>query len=703
MVSRRGRMAADRVWLGYLVAGVLVVAGYYVALASHAPAAVGVVLYLVVSASAAVMVFLGCVRNQPRPRLRLPWLLLGLGQAVYAAADAVFYVSHDLLGDDAYPSLADPLYLAHYPLVVIGLILLIRLRSPGRDLPGMLDAAALTVVAAMLSWLYLIGPLARIDQPLLIRLVSVAYPVLDLVLLVFSFRLILVPSSRPMSFLLLSTSLLAILGADSIYVIQQLLGTYQAGNFLDGAWLAANLTLGAAALHPTMATLDQRKPPPDVRIGPGRLAILATAALIAPATLVIQDAFHALQDIPVIAAACAALCVFTIARLAGLLLDQRRLVSTDLLTGLRTRRYVQTRLPAELARLARTGGSLGVLVVDVDNFTSVNDRYGHQAGDRALREIARRLRATVERGDLLARYGGEEFVIVTSAGSPNQLPGVAERLRDRIANAPTVVLPEVWIALTVSIGAASFPLHGRTADELLTAADRSLYAAKTQGGDRVVIGAAERIPLVTEPAVPSPTGPEGMLGYLRQLARQADGLRTGRSAQVGRWAGVVATELGLDGPTVRRAELAGELCDVGKVLVPAEIWRKPAVLTTTERRLARAHTEHGHELIKAVPGLADVATAVRQHHERWDGKGYPEGLARGDIRIEARIVAVCDAWAAMTTDRPFQAALDQEQAGAELRAGRGGQFDPDVVDTFLALHERAMVGESGALRSAELS
>jgi two-component system cell cycle response regulator len=701
MVSRRGLMAADRVWLGYLVAGVLVVAGYYVALASHAPAAVGVVLYLLVSASAAVMVFVGCARNQPRRRLRLPWLLLGIGQAVYAAADTAFYVAHDLLGNDAYPSLADPLYLAHYPLVVIGLILLIRLRSPGRDLPGLLDAAALTVVATMLSWLYLIGPLARIDQPLLIRLVSVAYPVLDLVLLVFSFRLILAPSSRPMSFLLLSASLLAILSADSIYVIQQLLNTYQSGNFLDGVWLAANLTLGAAALHPTMATLDQRKPPPDVRIGPGRLALLTTAALIAPATLIIQDAFHALQDIPVIAAACAALCVFTIARLAGLLVDQRRLASTDMLTGLRTRRYVETRLPAELARAAKAGGSVCVLVVDVDNFTSINDRYGHQAGDRALREIARRLRATVERGDLLARYGGEEFVIVTSAGSPNQLPGLAERLRDRIANAPTVVLPEVWIAITVSLGAASFPLHGTTVDELLTAADRALYAAKTQGGDRVVIGAAERIPLVAEPGVPA--GPEGMLGYLRQLARQVDGRPNGRSVRVGRWAGLVATELGLDAPTVRRAELAGELCDVGKVLVAEEIWRKPGVLTTTERRLARAHTEHGHRLIKAVPGLADVATAVAQHHERWDGKGYPEGLARGGIRIEARIVAVCDAWAAMTSERPFQAALDREHACAELRAGRGGQFDPDVVDAFLALRERGMVGESGALRSAELS
>jgi diguanylate cyclase (GGDEF)-like protein len=695
MVSRRGRAVIDRLWLGYLVAGVLVVAGYYVALALGAPPVVGVVLYLSVSASGAVMVFVGCVRNQPRHRLRLPWILLGTGQAVYAAADTAFYVAHDLLGNTAYPSVADPLYLGHYPLVVIGLILLIRLRSPGRDLPGLLDAASLAVVAAMLSWLYLIGPVARIDEPFIARLVSVAYPVMDLVLLVFSLRLILVPSSRPASFVLLSTSLLAIFTADSVYVIQQLLNTYASGNFLDGIWLAANLTLGAAALHPTMATLDRRRAGPDVRIGPVRLAILTTAALVAPTTLVLQDAFHALQDIPVIAAACAALCIFTIARLAGLLIDQRRLASTDALTGLRTRRFFEAQLPAAVARVVKSGGALAVLVIDVDHFTSVNDRYGHQAGDRALREIARRLRGALDRGDLLARYGGEEFVIVTSA-SRNHLPGLAERLRDRIANAPIVVLPEVWIAITVSVGVASFPPDG-SVDELLTAADRALYAAKTRGGDQVVVDATDRIPLVHDPAESA-----HMLDYLRQLAKEVDGVGSERSRTVGGLAGLVATELGLDSAAVHHAELAGELCDVGKVLVPRSIRTKPDALTTTERRIARAHAEHGHQLIKVVPGLADVADAVRQHHERWDGHGYPDGLAAGRIRVEARVVAVCDAWAAMISDRPFRSAQDPEQACAELRRERGGQFDPDVVDAFLRLRERAVLSDNRGLPTAEL-
>jgi len=696
-------LAADRLWLGYLLAGALVVVGYYLALANNAPPVVAVILYLSVSMSAAVMVFLGCARNQPRQRLRLPWLLLGIGQAVYATADTCFYVLHDLLGNDSFPSIADPLYLAHYPLVVAGLVLLIRLRSPGRDLPGLLDAAALAVVAAMLSWLYLIGPLARIDAPLQVRLFSVAYPVMDLALLVFSLRLVLAPSARPASFLLLSVSLLAILTADSSYVIQQLVGDYAAGNFLDGIWLGGNLALGAAALHPTMGRLDERRPESDVRLSPARLAVLAAAALTAPTTLVLQDAFHALQDIPVIAAACAALCVFTIARLAGLLLDQRRLAITDTLTGLPTRRHFEAKLPAVLARAHRNGSVLAALVIDVDYFKSVNDRYGHAAGDRALREIAKRLREAVDWGDLLARYGGEEFVVVSAGVGVQQLTALAEQLRERIVNTPIVVLPEVWIAVTVSVGAASFPLHGATASDLLTAADRALYAAKTQGRDRVVVGESDRVPLATGSSVP---GPDGMVGYLRQLAEEVDGWReTGgrRSRSVARWAGRLAAELGLGESATRCAELAGELRDVGKLLVPQTIWAKPDVLSKADRRTAQTHVEYGYQLIRVVPGLLDVAQAVRQHHEHWNGKGYPDGLAQGGIRIEARIVAVCDAWAAMTSDRPYQPALSVEQAGAELLRGRGGQFDPDVVDVFLDLRRRALIGETDALRSAELS
>jgi HD-GYP domain-containing protein (c-di-GMP phosphodiesterase class II) len=130
-------------------------------------------------------------------------------------------------------------------------------------------------------------------------------------------------------------------------------------------------------------------------------------------------------------------------------------------------------------------------------------------------------------------------------------------------------------------------------------------------------------------------------------------------------------------------------------VVPEAILTKPSRLTDEEWRLLRQHPDHGSRLARLVPGFDAVAESIRQHHERYDGNGYPDRLAGSGIRLEARIIAVCDSWAAMRSDRAYQAALSEDQAREQMWAGRGTQFDPDLVDLFLSLHER---GEVGALR-----
>lgn len=692
MDTRQVNKAAGALWLAYLATGILVVGGYYLAVQTGAPAPLRVALYCLVSFSAAVGVFVGCVRNLPAGRARRPWLVLGFSQVVYAIADICFYVSHNIFGDTNFPALADPLYLSHYPLVVIGLILLIRLRTPGRDLASLLDAATLAVATAMLSWLFLIAPQARADEPMLVKLVSVAYPVMDLSMFAVALRLILGPGRRPASFLLLALNLLAIFTADTLYVMQQLNGTYQTGNFLDAIWLGGNLALGAAALHPTVGRIAERASAEDMRLTPMRLTVLAGAALIAPAMLIIQDLAGMLHDIPVIATACALLFMLTIGRLAGLVAEQRRLAITDVLTGLRTRRFFSARLPLEIARARRVGTSLAVLIVDVDRFKSINDRYGHPAGDEVLIEVARRLRESVRQADFLARYGGEEFALVVPDASPQELAGIGERLRTHVASNPIQVAPDTWIDVTVSVGTACYPRHGKTPAELIMTADRALYAAKSQGRDRVVVG--ETITAAT-PIGDSPDSTADLLAYLQRAADEVDGwLSTcehGRA--VGRWAALVASALGEDEPLVRRVELAGRLHDVGKVFIPQAIWRKPSALSRYERQLVQQHSDFGFQMVSVVPGLLDVAEAVRQHHERIDGRGYPFGLTGPEIRLEARIIAVCDSWAAMLADRPYHTALRPAEACDELRNGRGTQFDRDVVDMFLNLHRRELIGE----------
>jgi two-component system cell cycle response regulator len=674
-----------RLWMAYLITGFLGIGSYYLTVALAAPPFLRVILYCLVSASAAVAVFYGCTCN--RPRVWLPWVLLGLSQVVYAAADTSFYVSHYILGSTAYPALADVLYLSHYPLLVGGLISLIRLRTPGWDLPSVLDAALLAVVGGMLSWLYLIAPQAQADSPMLIKVVSVGYPMMDLAMFAVALRLVLGQGSRPVPFFLLSANLALFVGADSIYVVQQLNGTYSAGNFLDLMWLAGNLALGAAALHPTMGRVGE--PSREIPTGPGpvRIAALCVAALVAPATVMILYVGGSYDGIPVAALACGILFVLTIARLAGLVSRQRLIAITDVLTGLRTRRYFEAQLLPELARAKRTNGSLAVLIADVDHFKSVNDRYGHPVGDEVLIEIAKRLRDAIRGGDELARYGGEEFAILIRDATPDEPAVIAERLRQQVADRPIVVSGDTWIGATISVGTASYPVHGTTPVELFVAADRALYSAKAQGRDRVVLADTNETP------PPEPVH-QSLTVDLENVADEVDGwLSTHEhSKAVGYWAGLVAKGLDLPADVIHRAELGGRLHDIGKVLVPPEIWSKRERLSEEEWTLVRQHPEFGWRLARTVAGLDDVAEVIRQHHERFDGSGYPAGLAGAHIRIEARILAVCDSWAAMLADRPYQDALTEEQAVRELLSGRGTQFDPDVVAQFLELRLRGRLG-----------
>lgn len=694
MDTRQVTRAGNHWWLTYLGAGIAVIVGYYVAVHLNAPALLRVILYCTASASAAVAVFVGCLLNLPARRSRLPWLILGASQVVYATADICFYVAHDIENNTDYPAIADPLYLGHYPLVVVGLILLIRLRTPGRDLASLLDAATVGVAGAMLSWLYLIAPQARADEPLLVKLASVGYPVMDIAMFAVALRLILGPGRKPGSFMLLGANLLLIFAADTIYVMQQLAGTYYSGNFLDAIWLGGNLALGAAALHPTVGRISEKASPEDMRLTPVRLAVLAAAALIAPVALIIQYSLGMFRDIPVIAAACAVLFMLTIGRLAGLVAEQRRLAITDVLTGLHTRRFFSAQLPIEISRARRAGGNLAVLIVDVDHFKSINDKHGHPAGDQVLIEVARRLRESVRVNDFLARYGGEEFAIVVPGANPQELGAIGERLRMEVGATPIAISPDLLIDVTVSVGTAGYPRHGSTPAELITTADRALYAAKFQGRDRVVVGDTLTEDIVVA-AVDSAVGSANdLLAYLNRAADEVDswlsGVEHGRA--VGRWSALIASAMSLDDATVRRTELAGRLCDMGKVMIPQTVWRKAGALSKSERQLVEQHARFGCDMARLVPGLADVAEIIHQHHERLDGRGYPLGLSGDRIRLEARIVAVCDSWAAMLADRPYHAALTPAEAAAELQHGKGGQFDPVVVDHLLELHREGLLG-----------
>ncbi|WP_228122293.1 diguanylate cyclase [Saccharothrix syringae] len=673
----------NRLWLGYLLFGLLSVGAYYTLPIFVGTVPLRVVVYCAVSASAAVAVWWGVRRNRPVPRA--PWVVLGLGQVVYALADATFYVSHYVLNETRYPSVADIFYIGHYPLVVVGLVVLIRRRRSDRDLPGLLDAASLTVGAGLLSWVFVIGPQTRLGTPVLVEVASLAYPLMDLVVLLAALRLLFGAGRRDGSFLLLNVWLAAILTADTVYVLQRLAGTYEAGNFLDAVWLTGNLALGACALHPSMGRITHTAEVPAWRLGWTRLAVLCVGALVGPLLLLLQHAQGVQRDVPVIAVGCAALFALTTTRLAGLAVDQRRIAITDGLTRLRSRRYFEAHLADDVARAGRTGGPLAVVILDVDRFKQINDRFGHPGGDRVLVEVAARLRAAVGPGHVLARYGGEEFALIAAGADAEHPTRLAERLRHAVGHRPIEVGDGASVTVTLSAGTAAFAPHHGTASALVSAADRALYLAKDLGRDRAVAGGTAVAEHREDVAV----------DYLDQVADLVD-LRVaspGRSLAIAEWARAVALRLGRDAEEVATAHRAGRLLDVGMIVLPDDLLTESGPLTDQQWHLLHEHPDSGARMVGVLPDHAEVAEVIRQHHERWDGAGYPNGLARERIRLEARVLSVCDTWAAMRADRPHRRALTHEQAVRELRAGRGARFDPHLVDVFLELLDEGAVGD----------
>jgi diguanylate cyclase (GGDEF)-like protein/putative nucleotidyltransferase with HDIG domain len=357
----------------------------------------------------------------------------------------------------------------------------------------------------------------------------------------------------------------------------------------------------------------------------------------------------------------------------------RHLAEHDPLTGLRNRRGLQEHIDAEIGRT----GSVAVLVLDLDNFKRVNDALGYVQGDEALRRFAAVLAGA---GGLAARLGGEEFALVLPAHDEAAAMTVAERLR---AEVPAAFEDFPW-PVTTSIGVAVNGPGSESASLVLRDATRAVFGAKRLGRDRCVAYHAEALEALL--GTLDDTGDAGaeQLAAAMLLAETLDlrDVSTARHSQtVGRYAEEIARAVGLPGERVERIRAAGVLHDIGKLGIADAVLQKPGPLNDDEWADMRRHPELGARILDHA-NLRDISGWVLAHHERLDGRGYPHGLAGEAIPLEARILAVADAYEAMTADRPYRAGLGHDAARDELRACSGTQFDPRVVDAFLAVLTR---------------
>jgi len=363
--------------------------------------------------------------------------------------------------------------------------------------------------------------------------------------------------------------------------------------------------------------------------------------------------------------------------------------NTDGLTGLYNHRHFHESLEHEIARGARFGTVFSVIMLDIDLFKAYNDVYGHLAGDQILRKIGELIRSSIRSMDVAFRYGGEEFTVILPEARLDDACKVAERIRKAIeTKASSKPIPA-----TVSLGVASWPSDGVMREEIVGCADAALYRAKQTGRNRTCLSSDIVKPGTTAIGEELDAG-LGALNIIYALAATVDAkdhYTYGHSKKVSEYAVALSEALSLPEDRIVTIRAAALLHDIGKVGIPDSILNKAGTLTEKEWEQIKAHPQVGVDILRHVINLVNCLPAILHHHERYDGNGYPAGLKGGSIPLEARILAIADAYDAITSLRPYHERLSPWQALEELKRCAVTQFDPELVDIFRKMIEPTLV------------
>jgi diguanylate cyclase (GGDEF)-like protein len=385
---------------------------------------------------------------------------------------------------------------------------------------------------------------------------------------------------------------------------------------------------------------------------------------------------------------------------------------TDGLTGVKTRRFFWEAVSSECKRASRSGRPFSVVLMDLDKFKEVNDTQGHLEGDLVLARVGRLLEQHSRQSNVVARYGGDEFIVLMPETGIDQAQISAERLRHAVATDPMLSQHHV----SGSFGVASFPVHGFSLEDIVRVADAGMYAAKSAGGNQVAVASAspegEQSALQRQQVTSfiegfmqrEHTGPEHLeelLGTLRMILASGEGenvrlLRehiealnhasemrethgAGHGEVAAHFAEVIGRAMELAPDELSDLVFAARVHDVGKVFIAERILNKSSALTEDEYYMVKMHSRTGAQIVATLPHSEAIQNAVEHHHEAFNGSGYPDGLRGEEIPLWARIVALADAFANMTSERSFAPAKSPEQALAELEGMSGTRYDGMLV------------------------
>jgi diguanylate cyclase (GGDEF)-like protein/putative nucleotidyltransferase with HDIG domain len=361
----------------------------------------------------------------------------------------------------------------------------------------------------------------------------------------------------------------------------------------------------------------------------------------------------------------------------------------DSVTSLYNHRAIHQRLDSEFHRAERQKRPLTIIMMDLNNFKLFNDTYGHPVGDQVLKRVAEVLQSECRKCDILGRYGGDEFIAVLPDTDVPLAMVVAQRLRSRmLMEGFRHKAEENTVPVTLSFGIATYPTDSENRYELVAMADANLYTAKIS--ESGIIGTSETQRAHRELRA---EGAFDVLDAMVTAVDNKDRYTRRHSEDVTEYGLWLAEELGLSEETMRVIRVGALLHDVGKIGVPEDVLRKPGRLTDDEYEVMKRHPHLGALIVSSMPGMDAIIDIVRSHHERWDGKGYPDGLVGENIPILGRLLAVADAFSAMTTARPYRKGMQWSNALDEIRANIGTQFDPEMGNAFLiAVQKRRPLG-----------
>ena len=372
---------------------------------------------------------------------------------------------------------------------------------------------------------------------------------------------------------------------------------------------------------------------------------------------------------------------------ANFLKNMEQRAITDSLTGLYNHREFQKRLRDEAIRASRYGKEFSLLMLDIDFFKVFNDTHGHPVGDSILMEIAGVLEECIREVDIASRYGGEEFTLILPETYGEQAEAVAERIRKGVSEKSFMTPTGYPAHLSVSIGIASFPRDTNDPDDLIRKADQALYFAKRDGRNRTCIyhnTLKSKIEKDKEKLAEILRDPE--IKVIRDLAAVIDAkspYTRGHSEAILQYAMEVGDAIRLNEEEKKSLQMASLLHDIGTISIPETLINKPGPLSIEERKIIQAHPGLAKMLIEGSEKWENVLPAILYHHERYDGKGYPNGLRGEAIPLLARILSVVESYYSMISVRPYRPRMNEEEAIEQLNQNAGSQFDPHLVDVFV--------------------